>query len=232
MLQVSIVCSTCQHKHTFVLEEEQSPIFPIEAGRRARRGIRPGVKRADICLVSQPVRGLQWPAMITTIGKKASWGFCCVLLAALAVAQEKPPALTVEGLNGKTVSFSVEQLKKMPRETVSVTNPHDQASQRYEGVRLSLLLAQAGAPSGKAMEGAGMRDYVEAIGSDKYIAVFALAELDSFFQDNHVIVADTVDGKPLDAVQGPLKLIVPQDHHPSRWVRMLVGVKLRQAPKE
>jgi hypothetical protein len=80
------------------------------------------------------------------------------------------------------------------------------------------------------MEGAAMRDYVEATGSDKYTVVFALAELDPFFQDNQVIVADTMDGKPLDAVQGPLKLIVPQDHHPSRWVRMLVSVKVRQAP--
>jgi hypothetical protein len=60
--------------------------------------------------------------------------------------------------------------------------------------------------------------------------IFALVELDPMFQDNKVIVADTMDGGPLGSAQGPLQLVVPQDHRHARWVHMLNAVSVRQAP--
>lgn len=159
-----------------------------------------------------------------------------VLLAGLAQAQEKTamekaamdsaPQLAVTGLSGKV--FSLDERKQMPRETVTVTDPHTKATQKFEGVLLSSLLAQIGAPSGRQLHGMAVRDYVEVLAMDNYKAIFALAELDSSFQDNKVIVADTLDGKPLDAKRGPLQLVVPQDHRAERWVRMLTSIRVRQ----
>ncbi len=153
-----------------------------------------------------------------------------VLLAAVAAAQEKPSRLTVVGRDGKQTEFSGEQLRKMPRQVVAVTDPHANASHQYEGVLLSSLLSQVGTPSGEALQGAEVRDYVEATGEDNYKVIFALVELDSMFQDNKVIVADMMDGKPLQPDHGPLQLVVPQDRRHARWVRMLTTVSVRQAP--
>jgi len=162
--------------------------------------------------------------------KACQFLFPLLLFLAAGVAQEKASRLTVEARDGKQTVFSVEQLRKMPRQTVSATDAHTGASHQYEGVLLSALLAAAGVPSGEALRGAELRDYVEAVGADNYTVIFSLPELDSLFQDNKVIVADMQDGKPLDAAQGPLKLIVPQDRRPARWVRMLVNISVHQAP--
>jgi hypothetical protein len=158
------------------------------------------------------------------------WLLIFVLLAAVGAAQEKPSGLTVVGPDGKQAVFSVEQLRKMPRQVVAVTDPQTKAGHQYEGVLLFSLLQQVGTPSGEAMRGPGIRSYVEATGADNYKVIFALVELDSMFQDNKVIVADTMDGKPLQSDHGPLQLVVPQDRRHARWVRMLTTVSVRQAP--
>lgn len=162
--------------------------------------------------------------------KAIGWLVVIILLAATAVAQKNPSELTVAGLDNKQVTFTIEQLKKMPRQVVTVTDPQTKISHQYEGVLLSSLLAQIGTPSGEAMRGAEIRNYVEAIGADNYKAIFALVELDGMFQDNKVIVADTVDGKPLRADRGPFQLVVPQDRRHARWVYTLTAVAVHQAP--
>jgi hypothetical protein len=69
-----------------------------------------------------------------------------------------------------------------------------------------------------------MTTYGLAEAEDGYKVVFALAELDPEFNDSEIIVADTVDGAPIDAKCGPLRLIVPHDKRPARWVRMLKSI--------
>jgi hypothetical protein len=49
---------------------------------------------------------------------------------------------------------------------------------------------------------------------DGYQVVFALAELDPAFTSNDIIVADTVDGRPLVDDQGPLRIVATSS--PSR----------------
>jgi hypothetical protein len=92
------------------------------------------------------------------------------------------------------------------------------------------VLAKVAAPSGKTLHGAEYRDYVEVTASDDYRVVFSLAELDPPSHANQVLLADTMDGKALDAKQGPFKLIVPEDLRPERWVRMVTRVSIQQAP--
>jgi len=54
--------------------------------------------------------------------------------------------------------------------------------------------------------------------------VFALAELDSGILDSDIIVADTMDGAPLPAKQGPFRIVAPHEKRPARWVRMLKSI--------
>jgi len=76
-----------------------------------------------------------------------------------------------------------------------------------------------------------MMTYVVAEGSDAYRVVFSLAELDSDFMSFEVLVADTVDGGPIDPKRGPFRLIAPHDKRPARWVRMLKSITVA-TPKD
>ncbi len=44
------------------------------------------------------------------------------------------------------------------------------------------------------------------------------------------MVADTMDGSPLGAGEGPFKLVVPHDKRPARWVRMLKSITIVRPP--
>lgn len=140
-------------------------------------------------------------------------------------------ALTVAGDVATPLSLSLDDLRHMTRKTLTVMNSHDHKQETYEGVPLAELWKRAGLPQGEALRGAAMATYVIAEGSDGYRALFSAAELDSSFQDADVIVADTMDGAPLGAREGPLKLVAPHDKRPGRWVRMLRSLTIAKAPK-
>jgi hypothetical protein len=127
------------------------------------------------------------------------------------------------------VVLKVADLKAMPRTTVSVHNEHSKADETYVGVRVADLLTKMGAPLGKDLRGAALSGYLVATGSDGYVAVMALAEADPTFHSGEVIVADTMNGQPLDAKSGPFKLVVTEDKRPARWVRNLVSIELKSA---
>jgi hypothetical protein len=121
------------------------------------------------------------------------------------------------------------ELKDLPRSNVMLHNSHSDAEESYSGVRLSDLLAKIGAPLGDDLRGRSLADYLVATGSDGYTVLLSLAEIDPSFHPGEVIVADTMDGKPLDAHSGPLKLVVTEDKRPARSVRNLVSIELRSA---
>jgi hypothetical protein len=56
---------------------------------------------------------------------------------------------------------------------------------------------------------------------DGYQVVFTLAELDTDFANEKILVADKRDGKPLFGYQGPLRLVCPNDKAGARSVRRL-----------
>jgi hypothetical protein len=87
----------------------------------------------------------------------------------------------------------------MPRKALTVVNPHNKKTEKYEGVLLEELLRRAGVPQGEQLRGASMAIYVIAGAQDGYRAVFSLAELDSGILESEVTVADTMDGVPLPA---------------------------------
>lgn len=113
--------------------------------------------------------------------------------------------------------------------TLALHNEHSQADETYSGVRLADLLAKVNAPLGHDLRGAALGAYVVATGSDGYVAVLALAEVDPAFHPGEVIVADAMNGQALDTKSGPYKLVVSEDKRPARWVRNLVSIELRAA---
>jgi len=143
-----------------------------------------------------------------------------------ATSPDTAAALTVSGDIPKPLSFSLDSLKHMPRNTVHVKNEHADKEEVYEGVLLSAILKQAGAPQGGQIRGKAMATYVLAEGADGYQVVFSIEELDADFQEPDVLVADTLDGGPLGDKFGPLRLIAPRDKRPARWVRMLRSIKI------
>ena len=65
---------------------------------------------------------------------------------------------------------------------------------------------------------------VEAI--DGYKVVFALAEVDPAFATREILLADKRDGKPLDAKEGPLRIVAPGDKRVARWVRQVTTLRI------
>jgi DMSO/TMAO reductase YedYZ molybdopterin-dependent catalytic subunit len=156
-----------------------------------------------------------------------------ILSAPPAMFAQNPPTaaeLRITGAVSTPLVLTVADLKKMPRKTFSVVNPHDKKKETYEGVLLEDLLTKAGVPQGEQLRGASMATYVIAEAADGYRVVFSLAELDSGILESEIIVADTMDGAPLSAQQGPFRLVAPHEKRPARWVRMLKSITVIRAP--
>ena len=65
--------------------------------------------------------------------------------------------------------------------------------------------------------------------ADNYQAAFSLAELDTSFRKQDIILADQVDGKPLDDFEGPLMVVAGDDLRHSRWIRRVKQLILTRA---
>lgn len=131
-----------------------------------------------------------------------------------------PATLVVDGDVAKPLSLTPAELRKLPRSKVEVKT-EDGTVNVYEGVMAGELLKMAGVGLGGQMRGNAVASYVLATASDGYQALFAIAELDPAFTANDIMVADTIDGKPLFEYQGPLRLVAPKDLRGARSVRML-----------
>lgn len=154
--------------------------------------------------------------------------FLLWILSTLAGIASAQTALKIQN-GSQQNSFSQTTLQSLPHKTVTVHNPHTNADETYSGVPLIELLKQVGAPTGHDVHGKALSEYVVATGSDGYQAVLALAEVEPDFHPGDVLVADTMDGKPLDAKSGPFKLVVTEDKRPARSVHNLVSIELKTA---
>jgi len=142
-------------------------------------------------------------------------------LSAAARQDTKPAAarLTVAGDVTTPLELSAADIKTMPRTTVTLKQ--DGRDVKYEGVLVAEILKRAGVPLGHDLSGPAVATYVLATAGDGYQAVFSLAELDPAFTSNDIIVADSIDGKPLFDYQGPFRIVAPLDKRGARGVRML-----------
>jgi DMSO/TMAO reductase YedYZ molybdopterin-dependent catalytic subunit len=158
---------------------------------------------------------------------------CSQLIAPIFCASQGAPSgpvLKISGAVSTPLTLTADDLKKMPRKKLSVVNPHENKTEAYEGVSVEELLKRAGVPQGENLRGASLATYVLFEAEDGYRVVFSIAELDSGIIDSDVLVADTMDGVPLPAKQGPFRLIAPHEKRPARWVRMLKSITVVRVP--
>jgi DMSO/TMAO reductase YedYZ molybdopterin-dependent catalytic subunit len=136
-----------------------------------------------------------------------------------ATAAAPAETLVIAGDVTQALTITTADLKAMPRTTVTISEEGRQIS--YEGVLVGELLKRAGAPVGRDLSGKAVATYVRASAKDGYQVVFSLAELDPGFTPNDIIVADSIDGKPLFDYQGPFRIVAPHDKRGARSIRML-----------
>jgi DMSO/TMAO reductase YedYZ molybdopterin-dependent catalytic subunit len=136
--------------------------------------------------------------------------------------------LAISGDVTNPLSLTKADLAKMPRTSVTVKaeGSEEGADTTYEGVLLYDILKQAGAPLGKQLMGKALASYVLAEAHDGYQVVYTLTELDPSFTGNKIIVADTINGKPLFQYQGPFRLVVPGEKKAARSIRMVEKISV------
>ena len=140
-------------------------------------------------------------------------------------------SLDVRGSLPAPRRLDADELRRLPRAEVRVADHHEPGKEvAYAGTPLVEALRAAGLTLDPGM--AGIRQTVAASvlveAADGYRAVFALAELDPALTDRVILLADTRDGQPLGAGEGPWRLVVPGDKRPARAVRQVVAVTLRR----
>jgi hypothetical protein len=157
-----------------------------------------------------------------------------VLTGSAALAAEA--SLQVSGVAGRdgvtrpAVTFNAAALAALPR-TKARVHENNGGDRTYEGVLLCDILKRAGQPFGQELRGSLLTRFVMVTAHDGYRALFSLPELDPAFSNNGALVADTVDGRPLDAKQGPLTIVVPAEKQHARWVYGVERIEVMGAPE-
>jgi DMSO/TMAO reductase YedYZ molybdopterin-dependent catalytic subunit len=145
---------------------------------------------------------------------------CIFLTGLLGWADDGPTApIEVDGGAGKTAAVSAKEWAKLPHKKVEV-----KGKGVFEGVPLAEVLKLAGVSFEKHPRDRAAA-YVLVEGSDGYLAILALAEVEPKVAERVVLLADRHDGKPL-----PHRLIVPGDKLPVRWVKQVRRVSLHRLP--
>jgi DMSO/TMAO reductase YedYZ molybdopterin-dependent catalytic subunit len=155
----------------------------------------------------------------------------CVVLQIAAWAQQGGTGiLQIGGDVGHPRTFQEQDWKQLKHISISATNAHDKKTATYSGVPLRDLLQEAGVPLGENLRGKALAISIVIIASDGYQVTFSIAELDESIGNAQVLVADSEDGKPLGPTAGPLRLVVPGDKRPARWVRMVKAIRVVAGP--
>ena len=161
-----------------------------------------------------------------------SAGFCrrVVSIVRGAAGRVKPvvaaDTLKVVGPEGQSLAFRAADLAALPHTTVKASI-HDK-EYTFEGVPLTLLLAKVGTPTGQALRGPEVSQVVLVKAADGYRLALSLVETDPRFRPNRIIVADRMDGQPLNAHDGPFRLVVEGDLDAARLVRNLATIEVRK----
>jgi DMSO/TMAO reductase YedYZ molybdopterin-dependent catalytic subunit len=158
------------------------------------------------------------------------FAFTGLLFAQAAPQSAAPATLTIQGDLPAPLTLTAQDLDKMPRESVTVSD-QDGTKVSYEGVPLLEVLKRAGAPLGKQLRGKALASYVVAKAHDGYQVVFTLAEVAPEFANESILVADKRDGKALFGFQGPFRLVCANDKAGARSVRMLETLEVVRLQK-
>jgi DMSO/TMAO reductase YedYZ molybdopterin-dependent catalytic subunit len=139
-------------------------------------------------------------------------------------------ALAVVNEAGKTFSFTIEELAKLPQKEIEAKD-HKGDQAKYAGVLLASVLTKADVTLGASLKGKLLANSLVVDAADKYRVVFSLPEVDPEWTDNVVLLATSRNGEPLDAAHGPFQIIVPGDKRHSRWVKQVSRLAVRSDSK-
>jgi DMSO/TMAO reductase YedYZ molybdopterin-dependent catalytic subunit len=140
-------------------------------------------------------------------------------------AAEPQPAIIIAGPSHPPVNLSIEELARLPTTQVNTAflGEQDTHPVSFEGPLLWTVLQKAG-----VVDPAKHRDQVSQsiviLGRDGYRAVLGLGEIAPEFEGKQVIVAERMDGKPLDAEH--LRVVVPLDKRGGRSVREVTRIEV------
>ena len=151
-----------------------------------------------------------------------------IAMALLTPAWACAQSLAVKGLGGVSRTLSAADLAALPHVEVKATEHGTTAT--YQGVAVSDLTALVGAPHGEALRGPALAEVLIVTAQDGYRVALTLAETDPMLRSDHIILADRKDGQPLDAHEGPFRLIVEGDKRPARSARQVVSLELKAGP--
>jgi DMSO/TMAO reductase YedYZ molybdopterin-dependent catalytic subunit len=158
--------------------------------------------------------------------------FSTAALAAAQTAQSQVPSakasLRISGEVERQLTLGAEDLAKLPRRSVRAKD-HGGKESEFEGLALVAVLTLAGVKFGEDLRGKNLELYLVVEAADGYRAVFALPELDPAYTDKVILLADKRDGKSMDAREGPLRIVVPDEKRHARWVRQVTGLVVKRA---
>ena len=154
--------------------------------------------------------------------------------AALAAALIASPVLAAPALMGDlkvtvagrdSVILTPSDVAALPRGKATITVKGQPVV--YEGAVLHGALLKAGVVSGERLMGRYLNQVVVLRAADGFTSILSIAETDPVYRANPVILADTVNGKPLDVREGPYRVVVDGDLRPSRAPRNVVAIEVK-----
>jgi len=137
-------------------------------------------------------------------------------------------SLSVIGEVERPLKLTTADLGKLPRQSVRAKE-HDGKESEFEGAQLVEVLKLAGVKFGEGLKGKNLSLYLVVEAADGYRVVYALPELDPAYTNKLILLADKHDGKPMDAKEGPLRIVVPDEKMHARWVRQVTGLVIKRA---
>jgi molybdate transport system substrate-binding protein len=140
------------------------------------------------------------------------------------------PAVALTGLVGTPRSFTMDDLKQLPAETVNVSFQAGQGTTTasFTGTRLlNVFDAAGGAKLPNDTNNARLRTTVMVTGADGYQVALGWGELDPEFGAAPILLAYAQDGKPLGDKQGMARLVVPGDKRGGRYVSTVKSIDIR-----
>ena len=135
--------------------------------------------------------------------------------------------LTVEAAGKKTV-LERKDVEALPH--VKATTGSGPEATEWEGAPLKSVLEKAGVSFGESLRGKRLASCLVVEAADGYRVVIALPELDAAFTEKQVVLAYLRSGKPLDAKEGPYRIVIPDEKRMARWVRQVTKLSVVDVP--
>jgi hypothetical protein len=145
-----------------------------------------------------------------------------------AVPIVEAQTLTVLAAPHRSKVWTKADIEKLPRSNLSVKEK-DGTITMFEGVALHEILRASGVEFSDKLHGKALRRYVSAKAADKYVAVYAFAEVDTAFSVHNIVLAYRRDGKHLTEEEGAYRMVVPNDKRFGRWIRQVQSLSVEES---